>query len=166
MHEPSSWYTRHRFPGEGSSHAVSLYSRFLLRYRDVEERLAERGIAARDETIRRWCRTFGQTVADGARRRRARPGDTWHLDEVRVKLKGRTHWLWRAVDQYGLVLDILVQARRTQEAAERFLRRVLDGEDAQPRVVVTDWWSRTRWPAPRPPSSACSRAWSTGATRG
>ena len=70
-HEPSSWYTRHRFPGEGISHAVWLYSRFLLRYRDVEELLAERGIAARDETIRRWCRTFGQTVADGARRRRS-----------------------------------------------------------------------------------------------
>ena len=71
MHEPSSLYTRHRFPGEGISHAVWLYSRFLLRYRDVEELLAERGIAARDETIRRWCRKVGQTVADGARRRRA-----------------------------------------------------------------------------------------------
>ncbi len=91
MHEPSSLYTRHRFPGEVISHAVSLYSRFLLRYRDVEALLAERGIAARYETIRRWCRTFGQTVADGARRRHARPGDTWHLDEVPVKLNGRTH---------------------------------------------------------------------------
>ena len=125
MHEPSSWYTRHRFPGEVISHAVWLYSRFLLRYRDVEERLAERGIAARDETIRRWCRTFGQTVPDGARRRHARPGDTWHRDEVQVKLTGRPHWLWRAVDQDGTVLDILVQERRTQEAAETFLRRVL-----------------------------------------
>jgi len=104
---------------------VWLYSRFLLRYRDVEELLAERGIAARYETIRRWCRTFGQTVADGARRRRARPGDTWHLDEVPVKRTGRTHWRWRAGDQDGTVLDILVQERRNQEAAETFLRRVL-----------------------------------------
>ena len=90
MHEPSSLYKRHRFPGEGISHAMWLHSRFLLRYRDVEELLAERGIAARDETIRRWCRKVGQTVADGARRRRARPGDTWHLDEVQVKLNGRS----------------------------------------------------------------------------
>jgi len=80
VHEPSSLSKRHRFTGEGISHAVRLYSRFLLRYRDVEELLAERGIAARDETIRRWCRKVGQTVADGARRRRARPGDTWHRD--------------------------------------------------------------------------------------
>jgi len=125
VQQPSSLYTRHRFPGEGITHAVWLYSRFLLRYRDVVELLAERGSAARDETIRRWCRKCGQTVADGARRRRARPGDTWHLDEVPVKLNGRTHWLWRAVDQDGTVLDILVQERRTQEAAETFLRRVL-----------------------------------------
>ena len=119
MHEPSSLSKRHRFPGEGISHAVSLYSRFLLRYRDVEELLAERGIAARYETIRRWCRKFGQTVADGARRRHAPSGDTWHLDEVQGKLTGRTHWRWQAVDQDGTVRDLLVQERRTQEAAEK-----------------------------------------------
>jgi len=107
---------------------VWLYSRFLLRYRDVEELLAERGSAARDETSRRWCRKFGQTVAGRARRRRARPGDPWHLDAVQGKLNGRTHWRWRAVDQDGTVLDLLVQERRTQEAAETFLRRVLDGQ--------------------------------------
>ncbi len=125
MHEPSSLYTRHRFPGEGISHAMLLYYRFLLRSRDLEELLAERGIAARDETIRRWCRKVGQTLADGARRRHARPGDTWHIDEVQLKINGRTHWLWRAVDQDGTVRDILVQERRNQEAAETFLRRVL-----------------------------------------
>jgi len=101
-------YERHRFPGEGISHAVWLYYRFLLRYRDVVELPAERGIAARYETIRRWCRKFGQTFADGARRRRAPSGDKWHLDEVQGKINDRTHWLWRTVDLDGMVLDILV----------------------------------------------------------
>ena len=94
MQQPSSLYERHQFPSEGISHAVWLYYRFLLRYRDVEELLAERGIAARYETIRRWFRKIGQTFADGARRRHAQPGDTWHLDEVQGKLTGRTHWRW------------------------------------------------------------------------
>ena len=89
------------------------------------ELLAERGLAVSYKTIRRWCITFGQTFAEGLRRRRARPGDTWHLDEVQGKLTGRTHWRWRAVDQDGTVLDLLVQERRTQAAAETFLRRVL-----------------------------------------
>ncbi len=115
-----------------------LYFRFLLSYRDVEELLAERGIAVSYETIRRWCRKFGQAFADGLRRRRPHPGDKWHLDEVQLKINGQKHWLWRAVDRDGLVLDNLVQERRNQEPLRRFLRRVLDGEDAQPRVVVTD----------------------------
>jgi putative transposase len=138
MHQPSSLYKRYRFPGEIISHAVWLYYRFLLSYRDVEELLAERGIAVSYETIRRWCRTFGQTFADGVRRRRARPGDKWHLDEVHLKINGRKHWLWRAVDQEGVVLDILVQPRRNQEAAEAFLRRLVEGQGYQPRVVITD----------------------------
>ena len=81
MQQPSSLYKRHRFSGEIISHAVWLYFRFLLSYRDVEEVLAERGIAVSYETIRRWCRKFGATYADGVRRRRSRPGDKWHLDE-------------------------------------------------------------------------------------
>jgi putative transposase len=76
-------------------HAVWLYYRFLLSYRDGEELLAERGIVVSYETIRRWCRTFGPTFADGLRRRRPRPGATWHLDEVQVKINGQAHWLWR-----------------------------------------------------------------------
>ena len=127
MQQPSSLYKRHRFPGEIISHAVWLYYRFLLSYRDVEELLAERGITVSYETVRRWCRTFGQTFADGVRRRRPRPGDKWHIDEMPLKINGRKHWLWRAVDQDGIVLDILVQPRRHQEAAEAFLRRVVDG---------------------------------------
>jgi putative transposase len=130
-------YKRHRFPAEVISHAVWLYYRFLLSYRDVEELLAERGIAVSYETVRQWCQKFGQTFA-GRLRRRHRPGDKWHMDEMQLKISGRRHWLWRAVDQDGVVLDILVQARRNQEAAEAFLRRVLDGNGYRPRVVVTD----------------------------
>jgi putative transposase len=90
------------------------------------------------ETIRRWCRKFGQAFADGVRRRRPRPGDKWHLDEVQLKINGRKRWLWRAVDQEGIVLDILVQERRNQGAAETFLRRLVEGQGYRPRVVVTD----------------------------
>jgi putative transposase len=90
------------------------------------------------EAIRLWCRRFGPAFATRLRQRRARAADKWHLDEVRLKIKGKQHWLWRAVDRDGLVLEILVQDRRNQEAAERFLRRVLEGEGVAPRVVVTD----------------------------
>ncbi len=138
MAQPASLYKRHRFPGEIISHAVWLYYRFLLSYRDVEELLAERGIAVSYETVRRWCRKFGQTFANGVRHRRPRPGDKWHVDEVQLKINGHKHWLWRAVDQEGVVLDILVQARRNQEAAEAFFRRVVDEHGYHPRVVITD----------------------------
>ncbi len=111
---------------------------FRTSSRDVEELLAERGIVVSYETIRQWCRKFGSTFADGLRRRRPRPGDKWHSDEVQLTINGRKHWLWRAVDQEGLVLDILVQPRRNQEAAEALLRRVVDGCGDQPRVVITD----------------------------
>ena len=124
--------------GEIISHAVWLYYRFLLSYRDVEELLAERGIAVSYETVRRWCRKFGPAFADGVRRRRPRPGDKWHCDEVQLKISGRKHWLWRAVDQAGIVLDLLVQERRNQEAAEAFLRRLVEGQGYRPRVVITD----------------------------
>ncbi len=138
MRQPSSLYQRHRFPGEIISHAVWRYSRFALSHRDVEDLLAERGVQVSYEAIRLWCQKFGPAFAAGLRRRRVRAADKWHLDEVQLKINGKRHWLWRAVDRDGLVLDILVQERRTQEAAARFLRRVLDGEDARPRVVVTD----------------------------
>ncbi len=91
MRQPSTLSKRHRFPGELISHAVWLYYRFLLSYRDVEELLAERGVAVSYETIRRWCRKFGQPFAGGVRRRRGRPGDKWHLDEVPLKSKGKKH---------------------------------------------------------------------------
>ncbi len=111
---------------------------FRTSYRDVEEVLAERGIAVSYETIRQWCRKFGPVFAERLRRRRPRSGDKWHLDEVQLKINGRKHWLWRAVDQERIVLDILVQERRNQEAAEAFLRRLVDGSGYEPRVVITD----------------------------
>ncbi len=131
-------YHGYRFPPEIIAHAVWLYFRFHLSFRDVEDLLAERGISVSHEAIRQWCTKFGAAFASGLRRRRARPGDKWHIDEVLLKISGKRHWLWRAVDQYGVVLDILVQSRRDQQAAERFLRQVVDGVGYEPRVVITD----------------------------
>ena len=116
-----------------------LYFRFHLSSRDVQDLLAERGIVVSHEAIRQWCTKFGATFAAGLRRRRGRARDKWHLDEMALKIRGKRHWLWRAVNQHGVVLDILVQERRDQAAAERFLPRVRDGEGgAKPRVVITD----------------------------
>jgi len=131
-------YKRHRFPPEIISHAVWLYFRFALSYRDVEELLAERGVIVTYEAVRQWCRKFGQGYANTLRRRRARPGDKWHLDEVFVAINGVTHYLWRAIDQDGNVLDILVQSRRNKAAAKRFFRKLLKGLAYVPRVLITD----------------------------
>jgi transposase-like protein len=100
---------------------------FSLSLRDVELLLVERGIAVSYETIRRWCRKFGESFANSLRRRRPRPGDKWHLDEVFIRIQGVQHYLWRAVDQNGVVLDILVQDRRDGNAAKRFFKRLLKG---------------------------------------
>jgi DDE domain len=113
-------YRGYRYPAEIISYAVWLYFRFSLSLRDVEELLAERGVTVTYETIRAWCAKFGPSYAAGLRRRRARTSDKWHLDEVQLKIKGKRHWLWRAVDKHGVVLDILVQQRRDQHAAETF----------------------------------------------
>jgi putative transposase len=129
---------RHRFPAEIISHAVWLYHVFTLSLRDVELLLAERGIMISYETIRRWCKKFGQNFAHCLRQRRPRAGDKWHLDEVFVRIEGAQHYLWRAVDQDGVVLDILVQDRRDAKAAKRFFRRLLKGLQYVPRVIVTD----------------------------
>ncbi len=131
-------YKRHRFPPAIIGHAVWLYFRFALSYRDVEELLAERGVIVTYETIRQWCRKFGQQYANTLRRRRSRPGDKWHLDEVFVAINGVQHYLWRAVDQDGYALDILVQPRRDKRAAVEFLRKLLKGLAYVPRVVITD----------------------------
>jgi putative transposase len=135
---PSLPYKGFRFPQEIISHAVWLYFRFSLSYRDVEELRAERGIIVSYETIRQWSRKFGQTYANQLRRRRARPGDKWFLDEVFLTINGKTHYLWRAVDQAGNVLDILVQSRRNKGAAKKFFRKLLKGCQYVPRVLITD----------------------------
>lgn len=129
---------RHRFPAAIIAHAVWLYHTFTLSFRDVELLLAERGIILSYETVRRWCLKFAQRFANGLRRRRPRPGDKWHLDEVFLRIGGQRHYLWRAVDQDGTVLDILVQSRRNAKAAKRFFRKLLKGLRYVPRVLVTD----------------------------
>ena len=98
---PPKLYKRHRFPAEIISHCVWLYFRFCLSYRDAEELMAERGISLTYEAVRYWCRKFGQIYANQLRRRRPRPGDKWHLDEVFLTIRGERHYLWRAVGQEG-----------------------------------------------------------------
>jgi putative transposase len=134
--EPSS-YRRHRFPGEIIRHAVWLYHAFSLSLRDVELILAERGVVVTHESIRNWCQKFGAEFAQRLRRRRPRPGNTWHLDEVFIRIRGVLHYLWRAVDQHGVVLDILVQAKR-DGAATRFFKRLLQGLQDKPKRLITD----------------------------
>ena len=131
-------YKGFRFPAEIISHCVWLYHRFPLSFREVEEMMLERGIVVSHETVRQWCVKFGQTYANGLRQRRARPGDKWHLDEVFIKIAGKTHYLWRAVDQHGNVLDILVTSRRDATTATRFFRKLLKNLEYVPRVLVTD----------------------------
>jgi putative transposase len=138
MRSARSRYTGHRFPPEIISHVVWLYFRFPLSLRMIEEMLAARGIIISHETVRRWARKFGQAFANQIRRRLPRPGDTWHLDEVVITIAGEKHWLWRAVDQDGLVLDVLVQGRRDPRAAKRLLRKLLKRQGRAPRVLTTD----------------------------
>ncbi len=138
MNMPTSSYQRHRFPSEIISHAVWLYHRFCLSFREVEELLAERGITITYESIRQWCQKFGPDYAQKLKKRQGRLGDTWYIDEVFVTIQGQRQYLWRAVDQDGYVIDILVQRRRNQRAAERFFRRLLKGQGGEPRWLVTD----------------------------
>jgi putative transposase len=131
-------YAGHRFPAEIISHAVWLYFRFPLSLRMVEEMLAARGIVVSHETVRQWALKFGQAFANRIRRRLPCAGDKWHLDEVAIKIAGVKHWLWRAVDQTGIVLDVLVQSRRDKQAAKRLLRKLLKKQMRLPRVMITD----------------------------
>ncbi len=116
-----------RFPAEVIEHAVWLYHCFSLSLRDVELILAARGIVVSYESIREWGLRFGRLFANTLKRRRPKPGDKWHLDEVFIRIRGKLHYLWRAVDQHGHVLDILVQSRRNAKAARRFFRKLLRG---------------------------------------
>jgi putative transposase len=131
-------YVRHRFPAEVISHAIWLYFRFPLSLRMVEEMLAARGILVSHETVRQWALKFGQSFAHQIRRCLPAVGDKWHLDEVVISIAGKKHWLRRAVDQHGAVLDILVQSRRNAKAAKRLLRKLLKKQGTAPRVMITD----------------------------
>ncbi len=131
-------YKNHRFPPQIIAHAVWLYFRFPLSLRLVEEMLLERGIVVSYETIRRWGRKFGAAYAKQLRRKKPSQQDIWYLDEVAISIGGRKHWLWRAVDQDGYVLDEIVQARRDTKAAKRLLVRVLKKQGLSPKRIVSD----------------------------
>lgn len=131
-------YKRHRFPPEIIAHAVWLYCRFNLSLREVEEMFLQRGIDVSYETIRRWVVKFGPSIARGLRRRQPRSGNIWHLDEVIVKISGRKFWLWRAVDQDGMVLDEILQSKRDKRAAKRLLWRLMKRHGQVPKRIVTD----------------------------
>ena len=131
-------FKRHRFPPEIIQHAVWLYARFTLSFRDVEDLLAERGIDVSNETVRRWFLKFGRLIAVNLRRNRPRASARWHLDEMVIKIRGRNHWLWRAVDDEGEVLDFLVQPRRCARSARRLLRKLLKKQGFAPERITTD----------------------------
>ena len=131
-------FARHQFPPTMIRHAVWLYLRFTLSYRDVEDLLAERGLDVSYETVRRWVLKFGPMFARELRRRRPRPTAKWHLDEMAVIIGGRQFWLWRAVDDEGDVLDLLVQRRRDKAAAVKLMRKLLKKQGFAPEVLVTD----------------------------
>ncbi|MBL0406001.1 IS6 family transposase [Microvirga aerilata] len=131
-------YKRHRFPSQIIAHAVWLNFRFPLSLRLAEEMLLERGIVVSYETIRRWGRKFGSDYARRLRRKQPSPNDVWHLDEVVISIAGKKHWLWRAVDQDGYVLDEIVQSRRNTKAAKRLLTRLMRKQGMAPKRIITD----------------------------
>ena len=131
-------YKRYRFPAVIIQNAVWLYFRFPLSYRNVEDLLADRGIDVSYETVRCWALKFGQAYARKLRKARPKPNNRWHLDEVFVSINGKRMYLWRAVDDEGEVLDILVQSRRNKHAALKLMRKLLKKQGFVPDTVVTD----------------------------
>jgi len=139
MNKTNQLYHGYRFPPEIISHAVWLYHRFCLSFRDVEDLLAERGTVVSYETIRRWCNKFRPAYARTIKKHRGSLGDTWYMDEVYiVMIRGERRYLWRAVDQDGDVLDILVLKRKDKQAAERFFKKLMKGQGRSARKIVTD----------------------------
>jgi putative transposase len=137
MSRPVS-YKRHRFPPQIIAHAVWLYFRFPLSLRLVEEMLLESGIVVSYETVRRWALKFGPDYARRLKRKAPSRRDIWHLDEIVITIAGEKHWLWRAVDQDGYILDEIVQTRRNTKAAKCLLRRLLKKQGCPPRRLITD----------------------------
>jgi putative transposase len=134
----SNIYKRYRFPSEIIQYAVWLYYRFTLSHRDIEDLLAERGINVSYESIRLWCNRFGPKFAPKLKRKHRGYGDTFYIDEVFVKIDGKQHYLWRAVDQDGEVVDVYLQKRRDGAAAKRFFKRLLKTHHGEPQKIVTD----------------------------
>ena len=131
-------YKRFRFPSQVISHAIWLYHRFSLSFRDIEEILASRGVLVSYESIRQWCLKLAPTFVKKLKKRQRALGELWFLDEVFIKINGKLHYLWRAVDQDGCELDILVTKRRNKHAAIKFFRKLFKGQVQQPRRIVTD----------------------------
>ena len=131
-------YKRHRYPPEIISYAIWLYFRFNLSYRDIEDILAQRGITVSYESIRLWCIKFGTHYAKRLKRKHRGYGDTFYIDEVFVKINGKQHYLWRAVDQDGEVVDVYLQAKRDATTAKRFFKRLIRNHRSEPRKIVTD----------------------------
>jgi len=140
MKNPAYLYKRHRFPSEIIQYAVWLYHRFNLSHRDIEDLLAEKGIAVSYESIGLWCNKFGPRFARRLQRRHQGFGDTFFIDEVFVKIRGEQRYLWRAVDQDGEVVDVLLQSRRDGRAAKRFFKCLIKKHRGKPRKIVTDKW--------------------------
>jgi len=138
MNRSTNPYERHRFPPAIIRYAVWLYYRFNLSHRDIEDLLAERGIEASYESVRLWCNKFGPLFSKRLKHRHPGFGDTFFIDEVFVTIAGRRHYLWRAVDQGGDVVDVYLQTRRNAEAAKRFFRRLIRSHGTSPRKIVTD----------------------------
>jgi hypothetical protein len=126
-----------QYPAEVIQHAVWLYHCFSLSLQDVELILAARGIVVNYESIREWGLRFGRMFANALKRRRPRRGDKWYMDEVFIRIRGKQHLLWRAVDQDGVVLDVLVQSRRSAKAAKLFFRIPVGAEQGlRPEPVL------------------------------
>src|SRR6202790_3720283 len=131
-------YRRHRFPPAVIQHAVWLYLRFTLSYRDVEELLAQRGLDLSYESVRCWVLKFGPMIARRLRQRRPPPSHRWHLDEMMVRIAGKRMYLWRAVDHEGEILDVLLQRRRDRRAAVKLMRKLLRKQGFAPKLLTTD----------------------------
>ena len=131
-------YERHRFPPDIISYAVCLYYRFNLSHRDIEDLIAERGITVSREPIRLWCIKFGLIYSRRLKRKHRGYGDTFYIDEVFIKINGKQHYLWRAVDRDGEGVDVYLQAKRDGAAAKRFFKRLLRSHGGEPRKIVTD----------------------------
>jgi putative transposase len=138
VRDPTACLPGYRFPMIVIQEVVYLRFRFNLSLRDIPDLMARKGVELSHETVRTWCDKFGNKFAKQVRRRRPRPGDKWHLGEMVISINGVKHWLWRAVDQKGVALDILVTRSRDRFAAKRVLRRLLSKEQYVPTVMITD----------------------------